>query len=338
MRSLQAFAAGLAILLSSAGASAAVTEPDGKQVPVINSNSAETSLATFFAGRNESIDWFTDARAMPVAFYPVPGLRAAYVLNQAATASGLSWYNETGAAPAASDLHVLVPAGSAVGTTVTGSDIVNDAAYTGGRIGFALVGGGQTHYTNASYETVCPTCDLPGPWIAAIMYASTVSAYSYYVCFEDLPDSAGSFGNDGDFNDDVFLVTGISSDHPDAGTTVADAGGGADSSAEVATDEGGGADLVADALTDASASDASPSSDGAAGQDAVASADGSSGDDGGGSDASPVTDGQSSEVVSPDLPKIGGCQCDLANEPTGSRAWMWGLAVLVAARRRRRRG
>jgi hypothetical protein len=41
------------------------------------------------------------------------------------------------------------------------------------------------------------------------MYASTVTPNAYYVCFEDGPTSSTGWNNDGDFNDDVYFVTGI---------------------------------------------------------------------------------------------------------------------------------
>ena len=42
------------------------------------------------------------------------------------------------------------------------------------------------------------------------MYASTLTPNAYYVCFEDGATSATGWNNDGDFNDDVYFVTGVS--------------------------------------------------------------------------------------------------------------------------------
>ncbi len=91
----------------------------------------------------------------------------------------------------------------------TGTAIKSDPAYMGGLVGFALVGG-ETHYTNPAYDTLCSACNPPGHWITALIYASTKTANAYYICFEDGGTSSSGWNNDGDFNDDVFFVTGIS--------------------------------------------------------------------------------------------------------------------------------
>jgi MYXO-CTERM domain-containing protein len=198
----------VAVLTSGRSAGATVTEPNGMTVPVDGMN-GEIELYTFFPSQGENINWQTDAHDTPNQFSPLCGFSATYVLNQAGSHFGLAWYNDTGTAPQAADLHVLVPANSPVGTMFNGTSIKNDPAYTGGVVGFALVGG-ETHYTNASYDNQCSGCNPPGPWITALMYASTKTPNAYYVCFEDGPTSASSWNNDGDFNDDVYFVTGVS--------------------------------------------------------------------------------------------------------------------------------
>src|ERR1700722_18856178 len=119
----------LAFLLPPSAASALVPEPNNVQdppsgllVPAATTN-GETPLSTFFSSRGEAIDWQNDARSVPNAFAPVCGFTATFVLNQAANKYGVAWYNETGTAPAAANLHVLVPSGSAVGTQFTGTSI-----------------------------------------------------------------------------------------------------------------------------------------------------------------------------------------------------------------------
>ena len=191
-----------------ATASAQILEPNGLSVPRASSNASEQSLASFFASRGESIDWINDAHTTPNVFSPLCGFTATFVLNEAGSHFGLAWYNDTGSPPPPSDLHVLVPANSAINTMFTGTDIRNDPAYTGGNIGFALVGG-ETHYTNAAYDNVCTSCAPPGPWITALVYQSTTTPNAYYVGFEDGGTSASSWNNDGDFNDDVFFITGV---------------------------------------------------------------------------------------------------------------------------------
>jgi hypothetical protein len=198
----------LAVFLAATGARAQVTEPNGLAVP-IDSGPSEIQLYTFFQQRGENINWQTDAHTTPNQFSPLCGFTATYVLNQAGSHFGLAWYNDTGTQPTAADLHQLVPANSAVGTVFSGTVIKSDPSYTGGVVGFALIGG-ETHYTNPAYDTECTSCSPPGPWITALMYASTLTPDAYYICFEDGSTSATGWNNDGDFNDDVYFVTGIS--------------------------------------------------------------------------------------------------------------------------------
>src|SRR5262249_15906158 len=101
-----------------------------------------------------------------------------------------------------------VPANSPVGTTFNGTTIKNDPAYKGGLVGFALVGG-ETHYTNPAYDNLCSGCSPPGHWITALIYASKNTPNAYYICFEGGATSAAFWNNDGDFNYDVFFLTGI---------------------------------------------------------------------------------------------------------------------------------
>jgi hypothetical protein len=193
-------------LLSARQASGAVTEPNGLRVPI--DSSPEVQLYTLFQSRGEAIDWQADAHTTPNTFSPLCGFTATYVLNQAGSHFGLAWYNDTGAAPQAADLHQLIAPSSPVGTTASGATIKADPAYAGGQVGFALVGG-ETHYSNASYDTTCLTCSPSAPWITALVYASTSTPQAYYLCFEDGQTTAVGWSNDGDFNDDVYFVTGI---------------------------------------------------------------------------------------------------------------------------------
>jgi hypothetical protein len=207
MRHVACVSVALAIALAATAARANVTEPNGLAVPI--DSSPEIQLYTLFSQRGENINWQTDAHTTPNQFSPLCGFTATYVLNQAGSHFGLAWYNDTGTKPTAAELHQLVPANSAVGTMFSGTVIKNDPNYTGGVVGFALIGG-ETHYTNDAYDTVCTSCTPNAPWITALMYASTVTPNAYYICFEDGSTSPTGWNNDGDFNDDVYFVTGIS--------------------------------------------------------------------------------------------------------------------------------
>src|ERR1019366_5433575 len=102
-----------------ATAASAVTEPNGLAVPI--DSSPETQLYTLFSNRGETINWKTDAHTAPNQFSPLCGFTATYVLNQAGSHFGLAWYNDTGTVPTAAELHQLVAANSAVGTTFSGT-------------------------------------------------------------------------------------------------------------------------------------------------------------------------------------------------------------------------
>jgi hypothetical protein len=196
----------LGALCFASTAHAQIVEPNGLHVPI--DSTPEVQLYTLFTQRSETINWQTDAHTAPSTFSPLCGFTATFVLNQAGSHFGLAWYNATGSRPPASGLHQLLAAGAAVGTTINSANIRMDPAYTGGLIGFALIGG-ETHYTESQWDNVCTSCTPNAPWITALMYRSTQTPNAYYVCFEDGGTSATGWNNDGDFNDDVFFVTGV---------------------------------------------------------------------------------------------------------------------------------
>lgn len=202
-----AFAFSIGVALVAPSALAVTTEPNGVVVP-LDSMNGEVQLYSFFQSRGEPIDWQQDAHATPDTFSPLCGFTATYVLNEAGSHFGLAWYNANGQAPQPQDLHMIMAPNSPVGTMITSSDIKKDPAYAGGLVGFALVGG-QTHFTESKWDQQCGACNPPGPWISAVIYASKNTANAYYVAFEDGPFTDSGFGNDGDFNDDVFFLTGV---------------------------------------------------------------------------------------------------------------------------------
>ena len=196
-----------AVLLGASNAMATVTEPNGLVVP-LDSNNGEVQLPAFFQQSGEPIDWKQDAAATPTSFSPLCGFSAKFVLHQAGSNLGLAWYNDDGQQPV---LHNVVPPGSPVGTLVTSANIKLDPGYKGGKVGFALVGN-QTHYTDPKWGPQCSLgCNPNGPWITALIYASKTIPQAYYVAFEDgnIGSSFVQFNNDGDFNDYVFLLTGL---------------------------------------------------------------------------------------------------------------------------------
>jgi len=118
-------------------------------------------------------------------------------------------------------------------------DIQASPNWTGGPVGFALIGtpGGQCTQTKYSQADLNDRSPSGAPWITALIYHSAATAGGYYLAFEDFPTCAASWrgclpggttantpgtGNDGDFNDDVFYLTGLNCSlargTPDGGT------------------------------------------------------------------------------------------------------------------------
>lgn len=197
----------IAFACSSSSAAALVTEPNGEVVPR-DSQNGETQLYTLFQSRGEPIDWQADGLATPNAFSPLCGFTATLVLRQTACSQALAWYNETGTPPPDGELYEIVPAGAPIGQTFTGADIKSDPHYKGGLVGFAIRGNGgcsQNHHSNPAYNESYNG----SPWILAVIYASKVTSNAFYVTFEDGSATSGGWSNDGDFNDDVFFVTGV---------------------------------------------------------------------------------------------------------------------------------
>lgn len=202
----------IAFFLFSTTAAAAVSEPDGVVVPKASADPVQ--LNTFFAGQGEAIDWKTEAASSPNSFSPLCGFTATFMLHGADCPLDFAWYNETGSPPAASDLHIVIPAGAPVGTSITGTSIKGDPSYLGGLVGFALVGKSsqfctQSHYSNPKWNQNCSGCVPPAPWITTLIYPSKKTTNAFYLAFEDGPTSTSSFNNDGDFNDDVYFVSGV---------------------------------------------------------------------------------------------------------------------------------
>jgi hypothetical protein len=201
-------------LASASGASAQVIEPNGVQAPR-PAPVDELSIQAYFDGEMEPIDAVADASAEPGAFSPLCDFTATIVLAEASGSDGLAWYN----APAdpterPAPLYPIIPESTRVtGQIFTGADIRNDANYAGGLIGFALTQneGEPIYYSEYQRNPNCTQCSMPGHWKMMLAYRSVVRKNAYYLGFEDWPGAnSSSWGdNDGDFQDKMFLVTGI---------------------------------------------------------------------------------------------------------------------------------
>jgi hypothetical protein len=100
--------------------------------------------------------------------------------------------------------------------------ISQDPNYEGGYVGFAMIGNPSSNCTASKYSLYGQNKKNANgvPWVTTLIYQSTVDPEGFYFAFEDLPMSTsdwhatgvpGNMGtNDGDFNDFVFYVSGVS--------------------------------------------------------------------------------------------------------------------------------
>jgi MYXO-CTERM domain-containing protein len=199
-----------------ATAQAEVVLPSGQTVPIA-SGGGEVQVSALLAGRGEALDWIVDAHATPDTFSPLCGFSASLLLHEAGSNYGVGWYNvvpNASAAPPVLEIYQVVAPGAAVGSVVTGASIRSDPNYLGGLIGFALLRTfpSPPHYSESKWNTLCnagPCAPTPGPWIMSVTYQSTQLPNSYYLAFEDGNVSSSGWTNDGDYNDYVFLFTGL---------------------------------------------------------------------------------------------------------------------------------
>jgi MYXO-CTERM domain-containing protein len=126
-------------------------------------------------------------------------------------------------------------------------NIRTDPRWRGGLIGFALVpprdsSGNpmglcpQIHYSQKELNEKSTAAGTAGqPWIVSLVYQSKIDPGAYYLAFEDQPTcptawqggncGRGNGANDGDFNDFVFYVKGLSCKGGGQPCTVANAMG-----------------------------------------------------------------------------------------------------------------
>lgn len=207
------------------------------------------TLDGLFMYRGEDIDPVADASTEPGVFSPLCGFTGELVLRGGGCKVAFGWYNATatGTRPPDNQIYELIPADTSVAfqcedddfcplatmmTTQAGqhdwtprqfsaADIREDPRYQGGLVGFALIGKAGTYCTQTKYSqrelnTVCTDCTPRAPWVTTLIYTSTASPDAFYVAFEDLPVTAtdwranvGGYANDGDFNDFVYYITGV---------------------------------------------------------------------------------------------------------------------------------
>ena len=100
--------------------------------------------------------------------------------------------------------------------------IKEDPNYKGKYVGFAVIGNPAKLCTQTKYSMLAHNQKNAAgqPWVTSLIYQSTIDPEGFYMAFEDLPMAADDWHktgvpgntatNDGDFNDFVFYVSGIS--------------------------------------------------------------------------------------------------------------------------------
>jgi MYXO-CTERM domain-containing protein len=70
------------------------------------------------------------------------------------------------------------------------------------------------YYSEDTRNADCTGCTMPGYWKMMLSYESTVTSNEYYMAWEDWEGANTTtwFGNDGDFNDKVFAISGVTCD------------------------------------------------------------------------------------------------------------------------------
>src|SRR5690242_464363 len=186
-QSLKKLSLVVGLVAISTGARAAVTQPNGLQVPIVNmdeDNYAVTlapagrhvTLPMFFTARGETINYSTDAHTTPTVFSPRCNFTGTLVLHGGNCNMDFGWYNvdpNSSTPPPDNQIYRLVsrdantsffPLIGDKAQTFSGGDIFNDPNYKGGLIGFAIHNAKeqvgmwscpQTHYSEQRLNLLC---------------------------------------------------------------------------------------------------------------------------------------------------------------------------------------
>jgi MYXO-CTERM domain-containing protein len=210
----------LALAIVCRTAAGQVIEPNGTPVPATTTMDAQT-LQAYFTSINENINAVAKASITPATFMPLCNFQATLVLSESSASGGLAWYNVPDATtdPNHTQVPTVYPIGPfpmTVGSAVASSDIRSSANYAGGLVGFALMknlGSGPVpvYYSEDTRNADCTGCTMPDYWKMMLSYQSTLTSNEYYMAWEDWEGANTTtwFGNDGDFNDKVFAISGV---------------------------------------------------------------------------------------------------------------------------------
>src|SRR6478736_2524648 len=162
-------------------------------------NGDAITLGGLFKWRGEKLDPVKDAKTGPGYFSAKCGFTGQLLLMGGNCQAQFGWYN------------VTFPSG----------DISKDPNFKGGYVGFALIGDPAKCPQNKYSMYEHNQRNMSGtPWVTTLIYQSSVDPGGFYMAFEDLPMGAKDWtkwtqnnqevsGADGDFNDFVFYVSGL---------------------------------------------------------------------------------------------------------------------------------
>jgi hypothetical protein len=181
---------------------------------------------TCIPSNHSGLDPWMDAAITPETFHPTCALT--YDVLSRGTAkfqNAFGWYNAGTAAPAASDLHVMLDCNAAAGTSVV-LDLTKEPAWKGGDVGFFLItpeshtspgtcaggnccatvagiqsGNGYVYYSQREFN---PDGQGTNPFIHLLTFTSQIAAQKYYFGWEDTYQTTSA-----DFTDLVTSVSGV---------------------------------------------------------------------------------------------------------------------------------
>ena len=179
---------------------------------------------------SSGLDPWNEAFVVPEVFHPTcPQTFTVITRGTALFQNAFGWYNATGAKPAASELHVMLDCSAKPGDSAV-LDLSQEAAYTGGDIGFFLVtpekSDGQSGGTGSCDDLGCcatlagatagkgfvyyserkfnPDYSGKDSWVHLLTYQSHIFDDTFYFAWEDSNKSPNN-----DFTDLVTSVSGI---------------------------------------------------------------------------------------------------------------------------------
>jgi hypothetical protein len=223
--------------------------PEGRAAVPSGVTLREISLPALFEFFGENINYQNDAIAEPQTFSPQCGFTGTLVLHGGGCKVEFGWYNvdtpndiyplvtlNDYAQLPSPIFYPRIPLNATSGgckdpPTCTGwanwkpvkgtplTAISTDPRYRGGFVGLAMRGDPTTACAQTKYSEpkLNQAYDKGGNWISMVMWKSTWIPDAYYVGVEDLPMAPNSFAgypgqqytNDGDFNDFVYLIQGV---------------------------------------------------------------------------------------------------------------------------------